>query len=72
MKIQYFTDTDTLLITFNDRPVAETRDLDENATLDLDADSQLVALTLEHASHRADVNSIVYQQVSAAPATAAA
>jgi uncharacterized protein YuzE len=70
MKIQYFADTDTLLITFNDRPVAETRDLDENTTIDLDAEKRLLALTLEHASQRADVHSVSYQQVPAPKANA--
>lgn len=36
MKIRYFEDTDTLCIEFNDRAVAETRDLDENTTLDVE------------------------------------
>jgi len=66
MKIQFFADTDTLLITFNDRSVAETRDLDENTTLDLDAQGRIVAMTLEHASQRADVHSVSYEQVPAA------
>ncbi len=37
MKVRYFADTDTLLIEFRDVLVAETRDLDENTILDLDA-----------------------------------
>lgn len=65
MKLQYFSDTDTLLIRFNDQTVAETRDLDENATLDLDAEGRVVAMTVEHASERADVHSISYQQMPA-------
>jgi uncharacterized protein YuzE len=65
MKIQYFADTDTLLITFNESPVAETRDLDENTTLDLDSQNRLVALTLEHASRRADVSAVLFQQLPA-------
>jgi len=65
MKIQYFADTDTLLIALNDRPVADTRDLDDNTTLDFDAEGRLVALTLEHASQRADVHSLSYEQVPA-------
>ncbi|HVJ29707.1 MAG TPA: DUF2283 domain-containing protein [Gammaproteobacteria bacterium] len=36
MKIQYFTDTDTPLMGLRDSPVAETRELDEDTTLDLD------------------------------------
>ena len=31
MKVQYFTDTDTLLMQLRDAPVAETRDLDSSA-----------------------------------------
>jgi uncharacterized protein YuzE len=67
MKIQYFADTDTLLVTFNERAVAETRDLDEATVLDLDAQGQVVALTLEHARDRVDVDSVTYQQLKQAP-----
>lgn len=37
MKIHCFKDTDTLYIRLNDREIAESRDLDENTVLDLDA-----------------------------------
>ena len=63
MKIQYFADSDTLHIMLNDRPVAETRDLDENTTLDHDSEGRIVALTLEHASLRADLQNVTYQQL---------
>ncbi len=36
MKVRYFTDTDTLYIEFQAGDIAETRDLDENTTIDLD------------------------------------
>ena len=36
MKVKYFADTDTLPIELRPGPVAESRDLDENALLDLD------------------------------------
>jgi uncharacterized protein YuzE len=65
MKITYFQDTDTLYIEFRAGSVAETRDLDENTLLDLDAEGQVVALTLEHASERADVPHFSYEQVAA-------
>ena len=65
MKITYFQDTDTLYIEFRAGSVAETRDLDENTLLDLDAKGQVVALTLEHASERADVLHFSYEQVAA-------
>lgn len=65
MKIRYVADTDTLFIEFRDRPVAETRDLDENTVLDLDADGNITAITVEHASQRAGIPEFSYEQVTA-------
>jgi uncharacterized protein YuzE len=65
MKIQYFTDSDTLYIEFRARPVAETKDLDENTVLDVDADGNICAITVEHASKRAGIPEFSYQQVTA-------
>jgi uncharacterized protein YuzE len=65
MKIRYFASTDTLLIEFRDLPVAETRDLDENTVLDLDAEGNICAITLEHASKRAGIPQFSYEQVAA-------
>ena len=53
MKIRYFTETDTLYIEFQDKPVVETRDLDENTLLDVGAEGNNCAITVEHASKRA-------------------
>ena len=65
MKIRYFHDTDTLYIEFRDAEVAETRDIDENTQIDLDERGVLCGLTLEHASERADLSGVDYQQVTA-------
>ena len=46
MKITYFQDTDTLYIEFRASDVAETRELDENTLLDIDARGHLCGLTL--------------------------
>ena len=64
MKIRYFTDTDTLYIEFRDRPVVETKDLDENTVLDVDADGGICAITLEHASERAGIPELSYEQIT--------
>jgi diguanylate cyclase (GGDEF)-like protein len=37
MKIRYFADTDTLYIEFRDQGIVDTRDLDENTTVDLES-----------------------------------
>ena len=63
MKIRYFADTDTLLIEFRDVPVAETRDLDENTLIDLDAEGNILSITIEHASTRTDAPAFSYEQI---------
>lgn len=65
MKIKYFRETDTLYIEFRALPVAETRDLDEDTQIDVDADGNICAITVEHASRRADLPTIDYEQVAA-------
>ena len=52
MKTSYFEDTDTLLIELKPGGVAQTRDLDEDTLLDLDAQGRVLAITLEHAAAR--------------------
>ena len=64
MKVRYFKDTDTLLIEFRDAAVAETRDLDENTVLDLDAKGNICAITVEHASERTGIPKFSYEQVT--------
>lgn len=65
MKIRYFEDTDTLLIEFTQTEVADTRDLDENTVMDLDAQGNICSITLEHASQRTAVTDVSYERVAA-------
>jgi len=65
MKVQYFKDTDTLYIEFRVHDVAESRDLDENTILDVDAGGNVLALTIEHASQRADVSHLMVEGIAA-------
>lgn len=65
MRIRYFQDTDTLHIEFKPDPVAETRDLDENTLLDVDASGRILSITVEHASQRADIPRFSFEQVPA-------
>lgn len=50
MKIRYFTDTDILYVEFLETLIAETRDLDENPTIDVDYTGNLVPVTIEPAN----------------------
>ena len=65
MKIKYFEDTDTLYIEFRDREIADTRDLDENTTMDVDAEGNVLAITFEHASTRTDVRRLTLEGIAA-------
>jgi len=65
MKIKYFEDTDTLYIEFRPVEVAETRDLDPNTLLDLDAEGNICGITVEHAKDRAGVPDVSFERVSA-------
>ena len=65
MKIRYFAETDTLHIEFRNVPVSETRDLDENTLLDIDAEGNISAITVEHASERTGVPEYSYEHVTA-------
>lgn len=65
MNIKYFQDTDTLYIEFRKDAVTETRDLDEDTLLDLNAAGNIVAITVEHARQRADIPHFTFEQVAA-------
>jgi len=65
MKIKYFKDTDTLYIEFRPAEVQEAKDLDEDTLLDLDQDGNICAITVEHASKRADIPHFSFEQIAA-------
>jgi uncharacterized protein YuzE len=65
MKIKYYRDTDTLHIELRPAQVAETRDLDKDTLIDVDGDGNICAMTIEHASLRADIPHFSFEQVAA-------
>jgi len=65
MKMSYFDDTDTLYIELTQAPSVETKDLDENTLLDYDANGNVIAITVEHASTRTDVNELILSGIAA-------
>jgi len=64
LKIRYFTQTDTLLITLSDRDILETRDLTENVLIDVDKEGKPVSITIEHAQGIANLDEFSYQQIT--------
>lgn len=65
MKVSYFEDTDTLYIEFRDSHIAESKDLDENTILDVDAGGNVCAITFENASERTDVRHLIVEGIAA-------
>ncbi len=63
MRIKYFPDTDTALMEFAALKVAETKEINENIYVDLDASGNLVAMTIEHARQQASFPSLSYEQI---------
>jgi uncharacterized protein YuzE len=63
MKVKYFSDTDTALVEFSSRVVAETKEINENIYIDLDRSGNLVAMTIEHARQQASLPSLSYEQI---------
>jgi uncharacterized protein YuzE len=63
MKIKYFEDTDTALLEFLERPVFETKEINENIYMDLDEDGNLIGMTIEHTLSQANINEVSFQQL---------
>lgn len=63
MRIQYFADTDTLYINIRDIASSDSGDVGPDMLADYDEDGAIVALTIEHASVRADLGSVDVRDV---------
>ncbi|MBF0277542.1 MAG: DUF2283 domain-containing protein [SAR324 cluster bacterium] len=64
MKIEYFEDTDTVQVTFNENSIVDTKDIDENILAEFDEKGHLVSITVEHAQEHTNLDSFIYQKVS--------
>ena len=65
MKVKYFEDTDTLYMEYRAQEIVDSKDLDENTVLDLDAEGNICAITFEHASARTDVQQVTIEGIAA-------
>ena len=65
MQAKYFSDTDTLMLTFSKRDITETYDLNEDILVEVDKDGHIVSMTVEHAKEQTDVNEFSYQLATA-------
>ncbi len=63
MKIKYFEDTDTAILEFDAREVAETVEISENIYIDLDSRRNIVSMTIEHARENADLREVSFENI---------
>jgi len=72
MRVKYFADTDTLLVQLSDAAPVETRELDENLYVDVDAAGHVVSFTVEHAGDAGVVDEFSYERILASSESPAA
>jgi uncharacterized protein YuzE len=65
MKITYFQDTDPLYLEFNNNPIVETQEINENTLVDIDKDGNICAITLEQAKSLTDLNAFSIETIVA-------
>jgi len=65
MKLFYFDDSDTMYIESRGESIVESRELDENAILELDAAGNVCGLTFEHASEQTDLQKLTAEGIAA-------
>lgn len=62
MKVKYFRDTDTALLEFLDSAVEATREINEDVYVDLDAEGNVVSMTIEHAQRNSQLPHVLVQE----------
>jgi uncharacterized protein YuzE len=62
MRIKYFRGTDTALLELLDAPVDATREINEDVYVDLDAEGNIVSITIEHARRNARFPNVSVQE----------
>lgn len=63
MNIKYFPDTDTALLEFSEKAIEETRALSENVYVDLDAEGNVISMTIEHAKAHTGLPNLSMQEM---------
>jgi uncharacterized protein YuzE len=70
MKLNYYSDTDSLYIALSQNPSAESNEVAEGVVLDFDADGRLVGIDIDNASHKLDLHELTAEHIPV-PANAA-
>ncbi len=58
MKLQYYSDTDSLYIDLSEKPGVESQEISEDLVVDYDQNGQIVGIDIQHASKTIALNSL--------------
>lgn len=65
MKLNYYSETDSLYIELASRPAADSREVMPGVVLDVDADGRLVGIDVDRASNVADLSRLAAETLPA-------
>ena len=65
MKLNYYSDTDSLYIDLSEQPSVESREISEGIVLDYDAAGNLVGIDIDNASHKVDLKKLTLNKLPA-------
>ncbi len=72
MKLNYYSDTDSLYIDLSSKPSAESREVSPGVVLDYDSDGNLVGIDIDNASDKLDMGEFVLKHLPVETKTIAA
>lgn len=65
MKLNYYSDTDSLYIDLSEQPSVESREISEGIVLDYDAAGNLVGIDIDNASRKVDLKKLILNKLPA-------
>ncbi|MBD2394191.1 DUF2283 domain-containing protein [Cyanobacterium aponinum FACHB-4101] len=63
MKINYYSDTDSLYIHLSDQPSIDSQEISEGVVLDYDEHGNLVGIDIDNASKKVQLNELILNQL---------
>ena len=63
MKLNYYSETDSLYINLSEQPSVETREISEGILLDYDANGGLVGIDIDNASHKVEMEKLILSKL---------
>jgi uncharacterized protein YuzE len=63
VKLNYYSETDSLYIDLAPRPSVETREVSQGVLLDYDEDGNLVGIDIDNASRKLDLSEVITSHI---------